>query len=117
MSLLNQVLQDLEKRNTNNIPEEYEADILSHVKSISVRQYKSYYQIASLMLFTSIIVFTIYHFKPNQSAALIIAPQQKLTQALKPNNSAKYVQTLITEIPLKEDIKKTRQAAIKNQAV
>lgn len=55
MSLLNQVLQDLEKRNAENIPEQLQ---LSHVKAITTHQSRSYYlPFAILCLIAIIIVY------------------------------------------------------------
>jgi len=55
MSLLNQVLQDLEKRNTENAPEQLK---LSNVKAIISNQRRSYYLPFVILCIIAIIIFS-----------------------------------------------------------
>ncbi len=79
MSLLNQVLQDLEQRNVENIAEPYR---LNNIKAVNSRQRKAFYLPTSLILFTSIIVIISYSLNTKEPSDLVFKPQQLITNTV-----------------------------------
>ncbi len=95
MSLLNQVLLDLEKRNAEAAPEQH---LLSNVKTISPSQKKSYALPLVLIIFTGMMFFVIYGLNEEENTANF-------------NNSPKNIKPLI--LPKKKLIIKNTYNTVK----
>ncbi|MFW5442929.1 MAG: tetratricopeptide repeat protein [Methylococcaceae bacterium] len=102
MSLLNQVLIDLEKRNTKNTPEQQP---LNNIKTPPLTQKKPYYLLLAFILFASIAGIIFYHLKePEKQVKTISSSLKKIASLTLPEE--KPVITFPTAIA--QDIQVTK---------
>jgi len=97
MSLLNQVLQDLEKRNAENLPEQLK---LSNLKAITIKPSRSYYLPFAILCITGIIAIIIFTAQktPGTLEKPDIAKQSIVKQSVAIQTSA----NVIKKIPPKQ---------------
>ena len=74
MSLINQVLQDLEKRNAENAPEQHQ---LNNVKAVPTARKTLYVLLLAILFIAGIIAFFAYNYDTTESKEVIVIPQKK----------------------------------------